>query len=77
MSTLSKRSAVYFDPEIYKAIRVKAASSDLSISEIIDDAVRVQLAEDQEDFLAFDERASESEISYGVLLKDLKTHGQK
>ena len=77
MSTLSKRSTVYFDPGIYQALRFKAASSNLSISEIVDDAVRVQLAEDQEDFLAFDQRAHESEISYGALLKDLKTHGQK
>jgi plasmid stability protein len=76
MSTLSKRSTVYFDPDIHQALRIKAASSQLSVSEIIDDALRAQLAEDQEDLAAFDARVKEPEISYEVLLKDLKKHGK-
>jgi hypothetical protein len=76
MSTLSKRSTVYFDPAIHQALRIKAASSDLSLSEIVDEALRMQLAEDQEDLAAFDERAKESEITYEALLKDLKKHGK-
>ena len=54
MSTLSKRSTVYFDPAIHQALRIKAASSQLSVSEIVDEALRIQLAEDQEDLSAFD-----------------------
>lgn len=76
MSTLSKRSTVYFDPAIHQALRIKAASSHLSLSEIVDEALRMQLAEDQEDLGAFDERAKEPEISYEALLKDLKKHGK-
>jgi len=76
MSTLSKRSTVYFDPAIHQALRIKAASSHLSLSEIVDEALRIQLAEDQEDLTAFDERAKESEMSYEMLLKDLKKHGK-
>ncbi len=76
MSTLSKRSTVYFDPAIHQALRIKAASSDLSLSELVDEALRIQLAEDQEDLAAFDERAKESEITYEALLKDLKKHGK-
>ena len=76
MSTLSKRSTVYFDPAIHQALRIKAASSHLSLSEIVDEAVRFQLAEDQEDLTAFEERANESEMSYEALLKDLKKHGK-
>ena len=76
MSTLSKRSTVYFDPEIHQALRIKAASSNLSVSEIVDDALRMQLAEDQEDLSAFEARVREPEMSYESLLKDLKKHGK-
>ena len=76
MSDLSKRSTVYFDPAIHQALRIKAASSQLSLSEIIDEAVRMQLAEDQQDLAAFDERVKEPEMSYEALLNDLKKHGK-
>ena len=76
MSTLSKRVTVYFDPGIHQALRIKAASSHSSLSEIVDEAVRLQLAEDQEDLAAFDERVKEPEMSYEALLKDLKKHGK-
>lgn len=76
MSTLSKRSTVYFDPDIHQALRIKAASSHLSVSEIVDEALRMQLAEDQEDLSAFDARLREPEMSYESLLKDLKKHGK-
>ena len=76
MSTLSKRDTVYFDPTIHQALRMKAASSHLSVSEIVDEALRMQLAEDQEDLSAFDSRVREPEMSYESLLKDLKKHGK-
>lgn len=76
MSTLSKRSTVYFDPAIHQALRIKAASSNLSVSEIVDEALRMQLAEDQEDLSAFDTHVREPEMSYESLLKDLKKHGK-
>jgi hypothetical protein len=76
MSSLSKRSTVYFDPAIHQAVRIKAASSHLSVSEIVDEALRMQLAEDQEDLSAFDARVREPEMSYESLLKDLKKHGK-
>ncbi len=48
MSTLSKCSTVYFEPEVHQALKIRAASSHLSISEIVDEAVRVLMSEDQE-----------------------------
>jgi hypothetical protein len=74
MSTLSKRSTVYFDPAIHQALRIKAASSHLSVSELVDEALGMQLAEDQEDLSAFDARIREPEMSYESLIKDLKKH---
>lgn len=76
MSNLSKRSTIYFEPAIHQALKMKAASSHLSISELIDEAVRLLMNEDQEDLAAFSERENEKEISYEALLNDLKKHGK-
>ena len=76
MSNLSKRSTIYFEPSIHRALKVKAASSHLSVSELVDEAVRLLMSEDQEDLAAFSERESEREISYEALLNDLKKHGK-
>ena len=76
MSNLSKRSTVYFESEIHQALRLKAASSEMSISELIDEAVRLLMNEDQEDLAFFSQRANEKEISYEDLLNDLKKHGK-
>lgn len=76
MSNLSKRATVYFDPDIHQALKIKAATSDMSLSEIVDEAVRLLMREDQEDLAAFDDRIREPEISYDALLKDLRKHGK-
>ena len=76
MSELSKRSTVYFEPEIHHAIKVKAANTHQSVSEVVNEAVRVALREDQDDLSAFDERANEPTLSYEALLEDLKAHGK-
>ncbi len=46
------------------------------LSDIVNDAVRAALAEDQEDLAAFDDRVAEPTLSYEELLDDLKTHGK-
>ena len=76
MSAKPKRSTIYFDPDLHTALRLKAASSHRTISDIVNDAVRVALSEDQEDLAAFEERASEPTVSYEALLDDLKAHGK-
>ena len=76
MSEPSKRSTVYFDPHLHAALRLKAAHTHRSLSDIVNDAVRVALAEDQEDLAAFEERIAEPTMSYEALLDDLKAHGK-
>ena len=76
MSETSKRSTVYFDPQLHAALRLKAATTDRSLSEIVNDAVRAALAEDQEDLAAFAQRVSEPTMSYEALLDDLKANGK-
>lgn len=72
----SKRSTIYFEPELHAALRLKAASAQCSVSELVNQAVRYALAEDQEDLAAFAERATEPVMSYEALLNDLKKHGK-
>ena len=71
-----KRSTIYLSPEIHKALKVKAASTHRSLSELVDEAVRQSLREDQQDLAAFKLRAGEPVLSYEELLDDLKAHGK-
>ena len=52
-----RRATVYFDPDIHRALKLKAAVSDRSISDMVNEAVRHELAEDADDLAAFDERS--------------------
>lgn len=72
----SKRATVYFEPALHKALRLKAAHTHRSVSDIVNDAVRSTLREDQEDLAAFEDRAAEPVMSYEALLKDLKANGK-
>ncbi len=76
MADLSKRSTIYFEPDLHKALRLKAAQSNKSVSEIVNDAVRAALREDQEDLAAFEQRVHEPVLTYEELLNDLKSHGK-
>lgn len=76
MTELTKRSTVYFDPALHKALKVKAAATDVSVSDLVDAAVRQLFREDQEDLLIVAERINEPEISYEALINDLKAHGK-
>ncbi|EGN75539.1 hypothetical protein A28LD_1152 [Idiomarina sp. A28L] len=76
MALLSKRSTVYFDPSIHQALKLRAASTESSVSEIIDEAVRLLIKEDQQDLAAVAERVAEPEVSYETLINELKAHGK-
>ena len=76
MSELSKRATVYFDPALHQALRVRAAISNQSLSELVDEAVRLLMVEDQQDLAAYADRVDETEISYEAMLEDLKKHGK-
>lgn len=76
MAELSKRSTIYFDPALHQALRLKAATNHSSLSELVDEAVRLLMREDQEDLSAISERANEPEISYEAMLEALKKDGK-
>jgi hypothetical protein len=76
MATQTKRATIYFDPNLHKALRLKAVETSRSVSELVNKAVKEALVEDVEDLLAFDERANESLISYDEMIKRLKKDGR-
>lgn len=71
-----KRATVYFDSTLHKALKVKAAQTDHSVSDLVNTAVRRSLAEDVEDLAAFDARAKEPNLDFEDMLKDLKRRGK-
>ena len=76
METSTKRTTVYFDPLIHRALRLKAAEADRSLSDLVNEAVKLSLAEDAEDLAAFEERASEPNLSFEAVVKELKKRGK-
>ena len=76
MDTTQKRATVYFDPALHRALRLKAAETDRSLSDLVNEAVRLSLAEDAEDLSAFEERAGEPNLPFEAVVRDLKRSGK-
>ena len=76
MATAAKRATVYLDPELHKALRLKAAETSRSVSDLVNNAIREALAEDAEDISTFEERVAEPLISYDEMVKRLKRDGR-
>jgi len=76
MGTKVKRATVYFDPQLHRALRMKAAETDRSISELVNEAIRQSLLEDMGDIAAFEERAEEPNLAFEDVLKELRRGGK-
>ena len=76
MTAPAKRATIYFDEHLHQALRLKAAHTHQSISDLVNDAVREALREDRDDLASFDERVAEPTMTYEALLDDLKAHGK-
>lgn len=76
MTMQAKRSTIYLDPDLHKALRLKAVETSRSVSDLVNEAVRESLAEDAEDLEAFEERVLEPLISYDEMVKRLKKDGR-
>jgi predicted transcriptional regulator len=72
----AKRATVYLDSDLHRALRLKAAATDRSISEIVNEAVRRSLAEDAIDLAAIERRVAEPEADFAVVVKGLKRRGR-
>ena len=71
-----KRATIYFEADVHRALRLKAAASDRSISEMVNEAVKASLAEDADDLAAFDHRKNEKSLSFETFVQGLKRRGR-
>ncbi|MCA1765225.1 MAG: CopG family transcriptional regulator [Desulfobulbaceae bacterium] len=76
MTVQTKRATIYFDPDLHKALRMKAAETSRSITDLVNEAVREALSEDAGDLAAFETRISEPVIGYEEMVRKLKRDGR-
>jgi hypothetical protein len=76
MPVSTKRATIYLEPMLHKALRIKSAETSRSMSELVNEAVALSLAEDAEDLAAFEARANEPLIAFEDVLKELKANGR-
>lgn len=76
MNIQTKRATIYFDPDLHKALRLKAAETSRSITDLVNAAVKQALAEDADDLAAFATRTAEPLISYDEMVKTLRKDGR-
>jgi len=72
----TRRATIYLDTDLHRALRMKAAETDQTVSDIVSQAVRQTLAEDAKDFAAVRARAKEPNLDFETVLKDLRRRGK-
>lgn len=75
MNPTTTRATIYLDAKLHQALRLKAAGTRRSISDIVAAAIRESLREDEEDLSAVALRAAEPSLSYEDFLRQLKADG--
>ena len=73
---MTKRSTIYFDEPTHLALRLKAAETAQTVSDLVNAAVRLALAEDADDLEAFRDRADEPTLRFEELVRDMRRRGQ-
>lgn len=71
-----KRATVYFDADLHRVLRLKAAETDRSVSDLVNEAVQHSLAEDADDLAAFEDRKRDPDLPFEDAVKDLKRRGK-
>ncbi len=72
---MATKTTVYLEPKVYRALKVKAATTDRSLSDLINAAVLEALREDSLDLEAFRRRAKEPSRPFEKVLEDLRRDG--
>ena len=76
MRAAPKRATIYLPAEVHRALRLKAAAADRSVSDLVSEAVRLSLAEDAEDLAAFEKRSKERSLKFENVVKALRRRGK-
>ena len=73
--TETKRATVYLDAALHRALRLKAAETDVSISHLVNEALRRTFAEDADDLAAIADRVSEPDRPFEAFVAELRERG--
>ncbi len=76
MKANTKRTTIYLDSDLHHALRIKAAETEHSMSELVQEAIKLSLAEDSIDLAAFNERRKEPSLPFENVLKKLRKNGK-
>ena len=71
-----KRITAYLEPELHRALKLQAAETERSVSELINEAVRAAFATDLTDLDSFATRAEEPAFSFELVLRNLRRQGE-
>ncbi len=71
-----KRATVYFEEDLHKALKLKAAEASTSVSDLVNQAIREAFSEDLDDLQAFRDREKEPTMDFETFLKRLKSNGR-
>lgn len=72
----TKRATIYFDADVHRALRLRAAACSRSISDMVNEAVRMTLAEDADDLRDADQRQDEPSSSFEEFVTSLRDGGR-
>ena len=75
MPKLTKKTAIFFEPQMLDYLRGKAAEESRSISDVIHEALGLLASEDAEDIADFDARIGEPNIGHAEFVQSLKAEG--
>lgn len=74
--TATKRATIYLESKLYKALRVKAAVNEKSVSYLVNMAIKDSLENDVVDILDLEKRKLEPNLDYIEVRKKLKKLGK-
>tara|TARA_R100000027_G_scaffold32887_1_gene24094 strand:- start:736 stop:966 length:231 start_codon:yes stop_codon:yes gene_type:complete len=74
MGAMSK-ATLYLDESVHNALRIKAAETRQTMSDLVNDALKAALREDLEDISDWKKRKKEKTVSYDELLSQLQADG--
>lgn len=72
---IQKRATVYFEEDVHQALRLRAVATDRTVSDMVNEAVKIALSNDADDLAAFSKRKNEKSLSFDTFIQDLKRRG--
>jgi len=70
------RATIYLERDVFKAVKIKSAATDRTVSRLVNDALKRCLREDADDLAAFESRAGQPKLSFEEVVKSLKRAGR-